>query len=79
MYNPFDTFGGSLKPASISLPASFSETTLSGLQEYVRYNISVRALTSVGPGPYSTPLTSVTDEACKSVIAVENNHPYSLA
>ncbi len=26
---------------------------LSGLKEYVEYNISVRAYTSVGPGPYS--------------------------
>ena len=27
--------------------------TLTGLEEYVEYNISVRAYTSVGPGPYS--------------------------
>ena len=69
IYNPLDAFEGSLTPVSINLPASSRGTTLSGLQEYVRYNISVRALTSVGPGPFSTPLTSVTDEACKSVIA----------
>ena len=28
-----------------------------GLEEYVNYNISVRAYTSVGPGPYSDPVT----------------------
>ena len=29
--------------------------TLSGLEEYVEYNITVRAYTSEGPGPYSDP------------------------
>ena len=33
-----------------------------GLEEYVEYNISVRAYTSVGPGPYSDPVTERTDE-----------------
>ena len=32
------------------------------LQEYVEYNISVRAYTSVGPGPYSDPVTERTSE-----------------
>lgn len=77
MYKPLDTFEGSLRSASISLPASSRGTTLFGLQENVCYNISVQAFTSVGPGPYSTPLTSVTDEACKSVMAIANNYPYS--
>ena len=35
---------------------------LTGLQEYVEYNISVRAYTSVGPGPYSDPVTERTLE-----------------
>ena len=46
----------------------FSETTntslmctdLTGLEEYVEYNISVRAYSSVGPGPYSDPVTEGT-------------------
>ena len=29
--------------------------TLTGLEEYVEYNITVRAYTSEGPGPYSDP------------------------
>ena len=37
-------------------------TTLTGLEEYVEYNISVRAYTSVGPGPYSDPVTRRTLE-----------------
>ena len=47
----------------------FSETTntslmctdLTGLEEYVEYNISIRAYTSAGPGPYSDPVTKRTD------------------
>ena len=42
-----------------SLP---TRTVVSGLQEFVRYNISVRAYTSVGPGPFSPPVTERTLE-----------------
>jgi len=33
---------------------------VTGLEEFVFYNISVRAYTSVGPGPYSDPMTERT-------------------
>ena len=50
-----------------TLTTSFVNTTnlivlLSSLQEYVEYNISVRAYTGVGPGPYSDPVTERTLE-----------------
>ena len=35
---------------------------ITGLEDYVEYNISVRAYTSVGPGPYSDPVTVRTSE-----------------
>ena len=35
---------------------------VTGLEEFVNYNISVRAYTSVGPGPYSDPVTERTFE-----------------
>ena len=35
---------------------------VSDLQEFVAYNISVRAYTSVGPGPFSPPVTDRTLE-----------------
>ena len=35
---------------------------ITGLEEYVEYNISVRAYTSVGPGPYSDPVSERTLE-----------------
>lgn len=36
---------------------------LTGLEEFVEYNISVRAYTTVGPGPYSPEETNRTLEA----------------
>ena len=37
-------------------------TIISDLQEFVEYNISVRAYTSVGPGPFSPVVTNRTFE-----------------
>ena len=39
---------------------------LTGLEEYVEYNIRVRAYTSVGAGPYSVLVTVTTNEDCKN-------------
>ena len=52
-------------PADISvdlLTTTNLSIVVTGLQEYVFYNISVRAYTSVGPGPYSDPETERTFE-----------------
>ena len=35
---------------------------VTGLEEYINYSIAVRAYTSVGPGPYSDPVTVRTSE-----------------
>ncbi len=40
-------------------------TTLKMLEEYVEYNISVRAYTSVGAGPFSVGIVNQTLEAGK--------------
>ena len=48
---PLETFEGQISANTTTI--SQLNTTLTGLQEYVEYNISVRAYTSVGPGPYS--------------------------
>ena len=55
-----------------SLTTSFVNTAalmvaIGSLQEYVEYNISVRAYTIVGPGPYSDPVTQRTLEDRKLV------------
>ena len=55
-----------------SLDTMFVNTTnmtvnLTNLQEYVEYNISVRAYTIICPGPYSDPMTERTLEDRKLI------------
>ncbi|CAI8037865.1 Receptor-type tyrosine-protein phosphatase F [Geodia barretti] len=52
-YMPLETFNGQIATDSVTVDPTLLNTTLTGLEEYVDYNISVRAFTSVGPGPYS--------------------------
>ena len=52
LYVPLETFDG-----MIGIDMMLVESTsflIRDLQEYVDYNVSVRAYTSVGAGPYST-------------------------
>ena len=50
-YEPLITFGGELM--TMTMNTSNTSIVLGGLQEYVEYSISVRAYTSVSPGPFS--------------------------
>ena len=50
-YEPLMTFGGQLM--TMVMNTSNSSIVLGGLQEYIEYNINVRAFTIVGPGPFS--------------------------
>ena len=50
-YEPLMTFDGQLM--TMAMNTSNTSIVLGGLQEYVEYNITVRAYTSVGPGPFS--------------------------
>ena len=76
IYEPLETFSGAIELTRVNnLPASSPGLTLHGLEEYVSYNISVSASTQVGPGPFSVPLTAVTDEAGKRyIILCANNN-----
>ena len=59
-YIPLETFGQlSIETVITSGPVLI--LNLTGLEEYVEYNISVRAYTSTGPGPYSDPVTVRTE------------------
>ncbi len=60
LYVPLNQFNGVLVQGIVSVSASNRSSVLRGLEEYVQYNISVRARTSVGPGPYSTSITERT-------------------
>ena len=54
------TFGGQLM--MMAMNTSNTSIVLGGLQEYVEYNISVTAYTSVGPGPFSPGVNNQTFE-----------------
>ena len=59
MYEPVLTFG-LLNTMTVNTTNLY--VRLTDLEEYVEYNISVRAYTSVGPGPYSVGIVRRTFE-----------------
>jgi hypothetical protein len=62
LYEPLETFGGAIMSNTITVNQGFRGQYLAGLEEHVDYNISVRAYTSVGAGPYSVGIVGMTDE-----------------
>ena len=58
LYEPQETFGGFIGPETMNTTNLY--VILIGLQEYVDYNIFVRASTRVGFGPYSQQITNQT-------------------
>ena len=62
-FEPLETFGGQITSDTVNTSnGSVLIMVLTGLEEYVEYNISVRAYTSAGSGPYSDPVTERTLE-----------------
>ena len=57
---------GSSQTKGVTAPAN--QTTLTGLNEYTNYSITVFASTSKGGGIESTPIVVITDEDSKFVI-----------
>ena len=64
LYNPHVQFDGQISIASLN--TSNMTIVLVNLQEYVTYNISVRAYNRVGSGPYSENVIVTTLEDGKS-------------
>ena len=59
---PLETFEGQISTNIVyTSNGSLLLIVLTGLEEYVEYNISVRAYTSAGPGPYSAGVVERTD------------------
>ena len=67
-YEPLETFNGTTSIETVNTSEPVLMMTLSGLEEYVEYKISVRTYTSIGPGPYSDPVTNRTLEDGKWMI-----------
>ncbi len=59
LYQPLETFSNTLQSLTVNTPVT---VILTNLQEYVEYNISVRAYTSEGEGPCSTDIIERTFE-----------------
>jgi hypothetical protein len=59
-YQPLETFSGIIMKEVVNASELFLELT--SLEEFIEYNISVRAYTSQGPGPFSHDITQMTQE-----------------
>ena len=74
MYEPLMTFGG-LMTVSTVITTNLS-ITLFDVVVYVEYNISVRAYTSVGPGPYSVGIVNRTYDGIIIMCMLDILHCY---
>ena len=77
LYVPLESFDGAIS-ANIINTTDLSYS-LESLQEHVRYNISVRAYTRIGSGPYSVPIDNQTLEAGKLwLLNAQYMHAWSI-
>ena len=60
MYTPLEIFDGAIMTRTTNV--TDLSVLLMDLEEYVNYTISVRAFTNAGAGPYSDPVTVLTNE-----------------
>jgi len=63
LYQPLETFGGAIGTQARNMSGLEMSVQLLNLEAFVEYNISVRAYTSVGAGPYSEDITQITSQA----------------
>ena len=68
MYAPLEVFAGAIGPSVKNITSLSSSVVLTDLEEYVFYNISVRAYTQIGQGNFSSPITERTNEDGKVLI-----------
>ena len=59
-YEPLETFGGQIQTQTMNVTAPMMSVNLRDLEEFIVYNISVRAYTNVGEGPYSVGRSVIT-------------------
>ena len=68
MYTPLVVFGGAIGTDIVNVTYPYTSVVLANLEEFVFYNISVRAYTQVGQGKSSSPINERTDEDGKILI-----------
>lgn len=78
LYEPLETFEWRLMPVLVNTSNLY--VVLNSLEEFVGYNVSVRAYTSVGPGPDSNEVFAMTqqDRKWSSYVAVSQLHNASV-
>ena len=66
MLQPFTTFDNQI-PISMAMNVSGEDlnVTVSGLEEFVEYNVTVGAGTVAGPGPFSQEINVTTQPGCE--------------
>lgn len=62
LYTPLESFGGAIGPVTVVVVPTDTSVILTNLEEYVFYNISVRAFNDVGSSDYSAALLERTLE-----------------
>ena len=70
MYMPLEDFGGTIGIGLVNISNPHTSVVLTDLEEFVVYNISVRAYTRLGPGNYSIPLSERTYEDGRVLISI---------
>ena len=60
VYEPLETFEGQIGVGMFTLNVSKLDLTIDNLEEYVQYNITVKAYTGSGNGPPSSAITART-------------------
>ena len=63
VYEPLETFGGQISTRRNFTDATTFNLLLGSLEEYVEYNVTIRAYTSVGAGSFSAPITVRTNQS----------------
>ncbi len=66
-YEPLEMFDVQIQTQTVNVSAPMMAATLTDLQEFVNYNISVRAYTSEGEGTYSRGVVEMTLENGKQM------------
>ena len=78
MYATQEFFAGAIGTGIKNVTAHSSSVVLTDLEEYVIYNISVRAYTQVGQGKFSSPITERTNEDGKVLKSTLSLYKYKF-